>query len=151
MLSLIEMRQIKFCSIEQWNRLVSKGVFEVGMKIQDSPVGPGKITGINGRGYPMVNHVAVTCLITEDSIVYGDYVEWILKKAKLKAKEENRIVKKMYKNPNPNIALEVPGIGPINNFWYLQGFGPIPDAKFCERYKTPMTWKIDFARPDTPK
>lgn len=145
---VLERKEINICSIEHCNLAAAEGGVEIGAMIQDSPVGPGKFTDINGRGYPIVNHVTVTNFITEDGIVYGDYVEWIVKKAQKQAKENNMVVQFLYKNPNPDTTLEIKDIGPINDFWYLQGFGPIPDAKFCERYKTPMTWKIDFVRPD---
>lgn len=130
MKKIMQAKQIKICSIEQWNALAAKGGFEVGMKIQDSPVGPGEFTDINDRGYPRVNHVAVTNMITEEGAIYGDYIEMTKKREAEKAKENNNEISFYYKNPE------------MTDQWWLEGFGPLKDAKFGERYKVPLTWEI---------
>lgn len=130
MKKIMETKQIKICSIEQWDALAAKGGFEVGMKIQDSPVGPGVFTDINGRGYPRVDHVAVTNMITEEGAVHGDYIEMVKKREAEKAKENNTAISIYYKNPE------------MTNQWWLEGFGPLKDVKFGERYKVPLIWEI---------
>ena len=46
---------------------------QVGDTVEDSPVGGGKVTGITERGYPQVNHVAVTWLRRTDGGVYDPH------------------------------------------------------------------------------
>lgn len=43
---------------------------EIGNTVEDSPVGPGTITGITDAGYPQVNRVAVGCLRRTDGVVF---------------------------------------------------------------------------------
>jgi hypothetical protein len=41
--------------------------------VSESPVGPGKVTGITEAGYPQVNNVAVACLKRADGAVFDPY------------------------------------------------------------------------------
>lgn len=45
----------------------------VGQKVKESPVGPGKVTDFNGRGYPRVNNVAVSWLVLEDGTEFDPH------------------------------------------------------------------------------
>jgi hypothetical protein len=46
---------------------------EIDDTIEDSPVGPGTITGITQRGYPQVNYVAVAWLKRTDAIIFNPH------------------------------------------------------------------------------
>jgi hypothetical protein len=41
---------------------------QVGMKVIDSPVGPGEITDVTGAGFPEVNDVAVAWAFLEEGV-----------------------------------------------------------------------------------
>ena len=41
--------------------------------VEDSPVGPGVVTGFTERGYPQVNHVAVAWLRLTDGATYDPH------------------------------------------------------------------------------
>lgn len=45
----------------------------IGDDVAESPVGPGKITGVTDAGYPQVNHVAVARLTRVDGAVFDPY------------------------------------------------------------------------------
>lgn len=45
----------------------------IGDTIEDSPVGPGTITGITDAGYPQVNYIAVARLRRTDGVVFDPY------------------------------------------------------------------------------
>lgn len=45
----------------------------VGDPVQNSPVGPGKITGVTDAGYPQVNDIAVSVLIRGDGLVWNPH------------------------------------------------------------------------------
>jgi len=45
----------------------------IGDTVEDSPAGPGTITGITDAGYPQVNHVAVARLRRTDGVVFDPY------------------------------------------------------------------------------
>ena len=52
---------------------MSPDYIEVGDEIEDSPVGPGKITGVTMAGYPQVNDVAVTWIRRVDGVVWDPH------------------------------------------------------------------------------
>jgi hypothetical protein len=41
--------------------------------VEDSPVGPGTITGITQAGFPQVDRVAVARLVRTDGLVFDPY------------------------------------------------------------------------------
>lgn len=45
----------------------------IGDAVRESPVGPGTITGFNGRGFPQVNEVAVSWLVLADGTVFDPF------------------------------------------------------------------------------
>ena len=45
----------------------------VGDKVTESPVGAGSITSVTDRGFPRVNEVAVSWLVTEAGLVFDPY------------------------------------------------------------------------------
>jgi hypothetical protein len=46
---------------------------EITDPVADSPVGPGAVTGFTQRGYPQVNHVAVTWLRLTDGATFDPH------------------------------------------------------------------------------
>ena len=46
---------------------------ELNDPVADSPVGPGTVTGFTERGYPQVNHVAVTWVRLTDGATYDPH------------------------------------------------------------------------------
>ena len=46
---------------------------ELNDPVADSPVGPGTVTGFTPRGYPQVNHVAVTWVRLTDGTTYDPH------------------------------------------------------------------------------
>lgn len=122
-------KRFLICSQKQYDAVSASGGFAVGIKIQDSPVGPGVFTDISERGYPRVDQITVTNFLTEEGAEYGDYFAWIKKKAEKNAKEENKLAKFFYEH---------------NSVFYSEGTGPIPEAKFGQYYSTPLVWELMF-------
>lgn len=46
---------------------------EIGDDVSRSPVGSGKITGVTERGYPQVNHIAVSWLVRADGVQWNPH------------------------------------------------------------------------------
>lgn len=107
-----------------------KGVsnIPVGTVVQYSPVGSGIITGITEAGYPQVNHVAVTWLITGSGIVYGKVVPHCDV-----AKENDMKLVFYYTVMNGNEAI-----------LFKQGTGPYDNAIFPDNFDIELYWVIKF-------
>ena len=103
----------------------------VGDKIAWSPVGSSVLTGITEAGYPMVNHVAVTCLITESGLVHSGVRDVI-----------ERSARKLNKKATFSYLHE--------RKYYLEGTGPVPDTLFGQYPKRSynddfyLEWKITY-------
>lgn len=113
-----------------------KQQINVGEKVAWSPVGPGVFTSITDAGYPKVNDIAVTCLISESGLVYSNVREQIEKNARLQDKEVNFSY------------LE-------NGTYHSEGTGRWPDVKFggypvvCDARDFHLEWKITYTdKPD---
>lgn len=95
----------------------------IGSKITESPVGPGVLTDISDAGYPRVNHVAVTCLISESGFIYQGFPLHL----RLLNKKDNSSFVAYYK---------------LNDKWILEGAGDFADATYPTPYKEDLHWKV---------
>lgn len=95
----------------------------IGDKISESPMGPGKLTGITDVGYPQINYVAVTWFITEDGYVYQNFPN----QPRLFNKKDNSSFVCYYKH---------------NDKWVLEGSGEFADAIYPTSYKEDLHWKV---------
>lgn len=70
---------------------------EEGDDVEESPVGPGKITGFSERGFPQVNHVTVARLKRTDGIIFDPYRSYDAEKRKAE-----QVAEDMFKNKDPS-------------------------------------------------
>jgi hypothetical protein len=80
-------------------------------KVIWSPIGPGVLNDATPVGFPKVNDIAVTTLVTERGIVYGDLRNLIFKAAS----ERNREIRFSYL---------------FGDTYFLEGTGPYAEANF---------------------
>ena len=66
---------------------MSPDYLQIGDTVEDSPVGPGVITGITEAGYPQVNYVAVACLKRTDGVIFDPFHHYSKKQNASQEKE----------------------------------------------------------------
>lgn len=123
----MKMQDMMICS--KAYRQNSEGI-AIGSKIAMSPIkmsGTGILTDITAAGYPRVDHVAVTCMISEDGLFYGDVRQYI----------EKYLLSPILDKKAVKVVFFYKGEDGIE---HQEGTGPIPDIKFPDSANVELRW-----------